>query len=83
MWRTRDWKLILYFDGNLDQLRRHPDRIQGELFDLGNDPREYVNLCEHPDCRERRERMTRDLLVQLMIHASHFPRHASYAYNRA
>lgn len=82
MWRTRDWKLILYFDGNLDQLRHQPDRIQGELFDLGNDPREYVNLYEHPDCRERRERMIRDLLVQLMIHASHFPRHASYAYTR-
>jgi arylsulfatase A-like enzyme len=82
MWRTREWKLILYFDGNVDELRRHPEQIQGELFDLRNDPKEYANLYNHPGHRNQREALTRNLLVQLMINASHFPRHASYSYNR-
>jgi len=82
MWRTRDWKLVLYFDGNLDELRRHPERIQGELFNLQDDPAEYVNLYGRPEVQTVQQECTRDLLVQLAVSWSHFPRHASYSFNR-
>ncbi len=36
--RTRDWKIIVGGDG-----------LTVALFDLAKDPREQVNLCEHPD----------------------------------
>lgn len=82
MWRTPEWKLILSFDGHLDQARRHPEQIFGELYDLKNDPQEWHNLYDNPEHLATREALTRDLLYQLAIHWSHFPRHASYAYNR-
>ncbi len=82
MWRTTDWKLILFYPGNLDVLRRNPNLIQGELYDLRHDPDEYINLYDHPNVRDIQHKLTRDLLVQLSINASHFPRHASYSYNR-
>lgn len=82
MWRTPDWKLILSFDGNLDQARRQPDQVFGELYDLRNDPQEWHNLYDDVQLLPIRETLTRDLLYQLAINWSHFPRHASFSRNR-
>ena len=82
MWRTPEWKLILSFDGFLDQARQRPDQIFGELYDLQNDPQEWHNLYDAPEHLATREALTRDLLYQLAINWSHFPRHASHSKNR-
>ena len=44
MWRTRTWKLILYFAEDLSQAVNHTDRVRGELYDLEHDPHEWRNL---------------------------------------
>jgi hypothetical protein len=45
--QTLDWKLI----------RRHPDGPD-ELYDLGRDPGERVNLIHDASCRDTREDLT-------------------------
>jgi arylsulfatase A-like enzyme len=82
MWRTRKWKLILSFDGNLDQARRNPEKIRGELYNLAEDPMEWKNRYTDPELLPVREELTRDLLYQLAINWSHFPRHESHSWNR-
>jgi arylsulfatase A-like enzyme len=82
MWRTRDWKLILSFDGNLDQARRDPGGVKGELYHLTSDPMEWDNLYDREEHLRVREQMTRDLLYQLAINWSHFPRYDAHAWSR-
>lgn len=82
MWRTPEWKLILFFDGYLDAARRGDGPVWGELYDLRADPGERVNLYEQAEHLAVRERLTREMLYQLAINWSHFPRHASHSRNR-
>ncbi len=83
MWRTREWKLILWFEGNLDEMRQHPEQILGELYRLAEDPDERNNLYDDPGCLVTREALTRELLMHLAFSWSHFPRYDSYSFNRA
>lgn len=65
MWRNKDWKLILYFDGNIAESRKAPSVIHGELYDLSKDPGEARNLFSDPAHVARREQMTRELLLHM------------------
>ena len=53
--RTRDWKLVHY-----------AGKPFGELYDLRNDPNEYVNLWADPNRRQVREELTARLLSRLI-----------------
>ena len=61
MWRTADWKLILFRDGNV--LEDTP--LRGELYDLQNDPHEWVNRFGDPACRAIRDRLILDLVAHV------------------
>lgn len=90
MWRTPEWKLILYYDHgtetpgdtNIINARRHSDQLRGELFNLKDDPKEYRNLYNDPEHFARREAMTRELFYNFALNTCYFPRYDSYAYNR-
>lgn len=82
MWRTREWKLILSFDGTLHEARRNPGQLHGELYHLTEDPTELANRYQDPELLPLREQLTRDLLYQLAISWSHFPRHEAHSRNR-
>jgi arylsulfatase A-like enzyme len=51
MRRCREWKLVVYLDGD-----------EGELYDLGSDPGESNNLWSEPAVRERRDQMVAQTL---------------------
>jgi len=53
--RTPEWKLTFY-----------GERPYGELYDLVNDPDEFVNLYEDPRCREMRI-MLQDRLMNMLV----------------
>jgi arylsulfatase A-like enzyme len=44
MWRTQEWKLILFFDRPLAEARTAVNLAKGELYDLRRDPNEWNNL---------------------------------------
>lgn len=74
MWRKDGYKLILNMPGKIpDALTRLDDCI-GELYDLREDPLELTNLYERPEYLDLREKMTRQLLMHLMICLAKFPR---------
>ncbi|MCG3178171.1 MAG: Arylsulfatase [Phycisphaerae bacterium] len=73
MWRTADWKLILYLPGKLGEVYGRYDNLAGELYHLADDPLELRNLFSRPDCAEVRERMTRQLLMHVMSALGRFP----------
>ena len=77
MWRTRNWKLILYMPEHFINLDSKLDEVKGELYDLFNDPNEFYNLYEKKESLEVREKMTRDMLMHLAISWSRFPRPCS------
>lgn len=82
MWRTPDWKLILYFAGPLeDILQQHaqPDQeiALGELYNLQSDPHEWYNLYDDPTHLAQREQLTRELLLHLMLTWARYPYQAS------
>ncbi len=78
MWRTPEWKLILYLPGEFRQLDRRLDEFKGELYRLTDDPMECRNLYQAPACLGVREKMTRHLLLHMTIAWSRFPRPYSY-----
>lgn len=78
MWRTPEWKLILYLPGEFRQLDRRLDEFKGELYNLKDDPKEYRNLYQVPAHLQIREQMTRHLLLHMTIAWSRFPRPYSY-----
>ena len=79
MWRTRDWKLILHLPGNaIDADLRLAD-VRGELYDLQNDPHEWNNRYQAPDCLEIRESLTRELLLHLASVWGKYPVQAGLA----
>ncbi len=62
MWRTPEWKLILFTD------RRHTpgqEEIRGELYDLKNDPHEWRNLYDDAAHAALREQLKKQLLARL------------------
>lgn len=70
-WRTAEWKLILYYDSDIEEARRAPASVRGELYDLKRDPGEWVNRYEDERVAAVRERMTRELLMHLaLVHAA-------------
>jgi len=56
MVRTREWKLVQYTDGG------------GELYDLTDDPREWVNRYGDPSCEAVRVELTAEILRHLLRH---------------
>lgn len=55
-WRTPDWKLTYY-----------AGEPYGELYDLRQDPGEFVNLYDSPDHREVRAALQERLLQELVL----------------
>ncbi len=70
LWRTAEWKLILYLPGELAGAKRRVGDCGGELYHLGDDPQEWHNRWDDPACRDLRERMTRELLMHVACAAS-------------
>jgi arylsulfatase A-like enzyme len=64
MWRTPEWKLILFTDR-----RRTPgqEQIRGELYDLKNDPHEWCNLYADTAHAAIREQLKAQLEARIAI----------------
>jgi arylsulfatase A-like enzyme len=73
MWRTQDWKLILYLPGELAGATARTGLAQGELYDLRADPHEWNNLYDDAAVLDVRERLTRDLLMYLACVWARYP----------
>ena len=58
MWRTPKWKLILFRDG----LVMDDTPLRGELYDLKNDPWEWNNRFDDPECAAVRWELTLALI---------------------
>jgi len=78
MWRTPEWKLILYLPGEFRNLDSRLDEFQGELYHITDDPQEVNNLYNDDNYMQIREQMTRHLLLHMTIAWSRFPRPYSY-----
>lgn len=78
MWRTPEWKLILYLAGEFVTLDSRLDEFKGELYSLKDDPTECVNLYYDDAHLAIREKLTRHLLLHMTISWSRFPRPYSY-----
>ena len=78
MWRTPEWKLILYLPGEFRQLDLRLEEFKGELYNLELDPQELNNLYYHEEYMDVREQLTRYLLLHMTIAWSRFPRPYSY-----
>jgi hypothetical protein len=79
MWRTKEWKLILHLPGDAVDADLRVDTVQGELYDLQNDPHEWDNCYDDPDCLLIRESLTRDLLIHLAAVCAKYPAQAGVA----
>jgi arylsulfatase A-like enzyme len=75
MWRTKEWKLILYLPATIVDATCRLDDIRGELYDLRTDPHEWNNLYGSAKHAEVRERMTRELLMHLAVAWAKAPFH--------
>ena len=66
MWRTQDYKLILVMNRkDAAEAYETKDIIDGELYDLQNDPAEWYNLYRSSELKDIREQMTEDLMTRL------------------
>ncbi len=74
MWRTPEWKLIMFFDKPLEQARLDPGTAKGELYDLRRDPHEWKNLYDDPAYAAVRERLKTELLMHLACTHAAFPK---------
>jgi arylsulfatase A-like enzyme len=72
-WRTKDWKLILWLDGDVPGALLRTDQVKGNLFHLAEDPHEWHDLYHAPEHFTRREAMTRQLLMHLAVSLAKFP----------
>ncbi len=79
MWRTREWKLIVWHAGDMDSARANPRDLRGELYHLAGDPHEERNLYCDPAWRGVREEMTRDCLYAMALRQAVYPWHESHA----
>jgi arylsulfatase A-like enzyme len=73
MWRTREWKLVLYLPGQLQHAPGNLWTTRGELYHLAEDPYEAKNLYDDPAHLGTREAMTRDLLMHLACAWAKYP----------
>lgn len=72
MWRNRNYKLILGFLQDRERKVFRPDAVvEGELYDLRNDPKEWKNLYEDNGHAEIARKMRAGLLDHL---GKHLPR---------
>ncbi len=74
MWRNKEWKLILHIPEISRNGFEHMSSYQGELYHLENDPEEYNNLYYDDAYRTRREDMTRDCLLHMMVAYARYPK---------
>jgi arylsulfatase A-like enzyme len=74
MWRTKEWKLILYQVGKVTDATSRVDEVHGELYDLTSDPQEWCNLYEVDQFKTVRETLTRQLLMHLASVWARYPR---------
>ncbi|MFD1955150.1 sulfatase/phosphatase domain-containing protein [Paenibacillus thailandensis] len=65
MWRTKEWKLILYIEGTIREAAARVGEARGELYHLTEDPNEWTNLYGQPAYAEIRERLKTELLMHL------------------
>ncbi len=65
MWRKKDWKLILYLPGAIEDAIQRVGSFRGELYRLSDDPHEWNNLYGEDEHAAVRERMTAELLMHL------------------
>lgn len=73
MWRTPDWKLILFMDRPLAEAGSHLGEVRGELYDLRNDPHEWNNLYTAASRASVREQMKTELLMHLACASEAYP----------
>ncbi|WP_281885574.1 sulfatase [Paenibacillus sp. YYML68] len=67
MWRTKEWKLIMYLDGAIGNPLSNHQEAFGELYDLINDPNEWNNVYSDDAYARIRERLKTDLLMHLAV----------------
>jgi arylsulfatase A-like enzyme len=67
MWRTKEWKLILYTDKN------DGEKTKGELYYLPDDPKEYNNLYHDQRYASTRELMKTDMMMHVANVLSKYP----------
>jgi arylsulfatase A-like enzyme len=67
MWRNKDWKLILYFAGTINNASQNSSQVKGELYDLMQDPHEHHNLYCNSTYGDIREQMKTELLMHLAV----------------
>jgi len=79
MWRTRDWKLILYLPGDITDAAARIADTRGELYDLKDDPYEFRNLYDTSEYLHIREKLTRELLMHLACAWAKYPRQTARA----
>ncbi len=77
MWRTGDWKLIRYLEGDAASVQRRTNEIRGELYDLRVDPTELDNVHDDPAYSDVRERLTGELLAHLSSVWATYPMQAA------
>jgi arylsulfatase A-like enzyme len=65
MWRKKDWKLIVYLPGAIEDAVSRVDNLRGELYHLAEDPNEWNNRYDDETFAAIRERMTAELLMHL------------------
>ncbi len=74
MWRKQGWKLILFLPGRMNDAAERVGQVQGELYDLKNDPHEWTNLYADARYAAVREQMKTELLMHLAYALSRNPR---------
>lgn len=67
MWRTGEWKLILYIEGSVAQAASRVHETKGELYHLLTDPNEWDNLYEREEHARIREQLKTELLMHLAV----------------
>ncbi len=72
-WRTKDWKLIISVPGHVGEIFGCYDQLQGELYNLHDDPRELTNLYDDPRHATIRQDLTAKLLMHVMSSLGKFP----------
>jgi arylsulfatase A-like enzyme len=65
MWRTQEWKLILYLEGSVRDSASRVEATRGELYHLAEDPHEWSNIYDSGDYAGVREQLKTELLMHL------------------
>lgn len=73
MWRTKQWKLILFSDKPPEQAKSSIDSMKGELYNLESDPHEWKNVYDDEKFSVIREQLKTGLLEHLALSFAGFP----------